>query len=123
MSAKAYRQPSQIRADFHLADKLPWVILDPRIERLAQYCADLEVALDLSRRSANRLRDTLAESEQATVEANKALEAGRLSNAVAFNLIQTLLEWDGVRGTAAEAQAMADLREAITMFDRERLKA
>lgn len=120
---KAYRQPSQIRADFHLADKLPWVILDPRIERLAQYCADLEVALDLSRRSANRLRDTLAESEQATVEANKALESGRLTNAVAFNLIQTLLEWDGVRGTAAEAQAMADLREAITMFDRERLKA
>lgn len=120
---KSYRQPSQIRADFHLAEKLPFVILDPRIERLAQYCADLEVALDLSRRSATRLRDTLAEAEHATVEANKALESSRMNNAVALNLIQTLLEWDGVRGTAAEAQAMADLREAITMFDRERLKA
>lgn len=123
MTGKAFRPPSQIRADFHLSDKLPWVILDPRIERLAQYCADLEVALDLSRRSAHRLRETLEESETATVAANRALESSRKTNAVAVNLIQTLLAWDAVRGTTDEAQAMADLREAITMFDREHLKA
>ena len=119
MSGKAYRTPGEVRADFHLTDKMPWVLVEPRLERMAQYVADLEVALDLAKRSAERLRETLADAQLAEVEAIRALEGARIKAAVGVNLFQSVLTWDAARGGRHEKQAMADLREAITMWRRE----
>jgi len=117
--SKAYRTPVEVRADFHLTEKMPWVVIDPRIDRLAQYAADLEVALDLAKRTTERLRLTLQEAQQAEVEAIRALESARVKAAVGVNLFQSVLTWDAARGGRHEKQAMADLREAITMWRRE----
>lgn len=114
--SKAYRTPREVRENFHLVDKLPWVLLDPRLDRMAQYIADLEVALDLAKRTGERLRETLKEAQQGEVEAIRALEAARVKSAVGLNLFQSVLTWDAARGGRHEKQAMADLREAITMW-------